>query len=70
MAKAHKGRPPRLNWRDLRIEYLDSKRGLIQEIAKMRGYEGDGPYYWEFQFKDGTIIKIMPSGLGMPPDRD
>lgn len=69
MGHAHKGRPPRLNWRDLIITYQHNGK-TIQEIAKMKGYDTDGPIWWEFKDAIGNVVKITPSGLGMPPNRD
>jgi hypothetical protein len=68
MAQAHKGRPPRLTWRDLKVEYYDPKRGLIQEVAKMKGWDGpdNTPIWWEFTDMEGRIIKISLSGLPRP----
>lgn len=67
MAQAHKGRPPRLNWRDLIITYTD-KGKVITEIAKM-DYNAE-PICWYFKDREGRQIKITRSGLPMGPDRD
>ena len=68
-----KGRPPKLNWRDLRVEWYDSARGkIITTIAQAKGWRGDdSDFRWEFVDAAGNTVVLRRSGLDMSsPNRD
>lgn len=60
-----RGRPPRMNWRDLRIEWYDRSKGkLITTTAVCKGWRGDDTdLRWEFVDGNGNTVVIRRSGL-------
>lgn len=59
-----RGRPPRMNWRDLRVEWHDPTRGIITTTAVCKGFRGDDTdLRWEFTDSAGRVIVLRRSGL-------
>ena len=67
MGHAHKGRPPKTTWRDLKISYQHEGK-TIHETAKMVGWNDSSStsYWWEFRDFAGHIVKIELSGIPRP----
>lgn len=68
VSKLHRpgrGRPPRMNWRDLKCEWYDRAKGkVITTIAQCKGWKGDETdLRWEFQDCVGNIVVLRRSGL-------
>lgn len=63
--RPRRGRPPRLNWRDMRVEWYDrAKSQVVTTVAVCKGWRGDDTdIRWEFEDAAGNTVVIRLSGL-------
>ena len=61
-----RGRPPKMNWRDMRVEWYDREKGkVITTTAVCKGWRSgdDADLRWEFVDGNGNTVVIRRSGL-------
>ena len=71
VSKLHRpgrGRPPKMNWRDLRCEWYDAARKkTVTTVAQMKGWNvginEPTDIRWEFTDCAGNTVVLRPSGL-------